>query len=73
MPKPKTRDIVAELIRLYEGGYNDATLSSTLKGYIEHKDKALRAAERFIRGFEDCEMQEGIPALLKEIRNATAA
>ncbi|TIW53850.1 MAG: hypothetical protein E5V54_24115 [Mesorhizobium sp.] len=73
MPKPKYRDIVAELISLYEAGYNDATLASTLKGYVEHKDKALNAAERFICGFEDCELQEGIPALLTEIRNAAAA
>ncbi|RUU76137.1 MAG: hypothetical protein EOS05_11440 [Mesorhizobium sp.] len=69
---PKYRDIVAELIRLYEGGYNDATLTSTLKGYVESKDKALRKAESFIRGFEDDELQEGIPALLQEIRNAAA-
>ncbi|TGR73947.1 hypothetical protein EN836_33515 [Mesorhizobium sp. M1C.F.Ca.ET.193.01.1.1] len=73
MSKPKYRDIVAELISLYEAGYNDATLASTLKDYVQHKDKALNAAERFIRGFEDCELQEGIPELLKEIRDAVAA
>ncbi|RWI47579.1 MAG: hypothetical protein EOR25_15625 [Mesorhizobium sp.] len=67
---PKYQDIVSELIRLYEAGYNDATLTSTLHQYVEGKDKALRAAERFIRGFEDDELQEGIPALLKEIRDA---
>ncbi|RWH50261.1 MAG: hypothetical protein E5V72_01490 [Mesorhizobium sp.] len=69
---PKYQDIVAELIRLYEDGYNDGTLTSTLKDYVERKDKALRKAESFISGFEDCEMQEGVPALLQEIRNASA-
>ena len=69
----KYRDIVAELIRLYEDGYNDATLTSTLKGYVETKNRALTKAERFISGFEDDQMQEGIPALLQEIRSAVAA
>ncbi len=31
---------------------------------------ALKRAERFIRGFEDDELQEGIPVLLAEVRAA---
>ncbi|HFT8653733.1 TPA: hypothetical protein ACGSS8_005466 [Pseudomonas aeruginosa] len=32
--------------------------------------EALRAAERFIAGFEGCELQEGIDELLTKVRNA---
>lgn len=34
--------------------------------------KALIAAEYFIRGFEDDDMQEGIPEMLADIRAAIA-
>lgn len=37
---------------------------------IAAKDDALAAAERFIAGFEDDELQEGIPKLLEQIRGA---
>ncbi|RWP44336.1 MAG: hypothetical protein EOR04_05285 [Mesorhizobium sp.] len=67
---PKYQDIVSELIRLYEAGYNDAMLASRLRDHMEPKHRALTRAERFICGFEDDELQEGIPALLKEIRDA---
>jgi hypothetical protein len=46
------------------------------KATVSLRDRSLAAvlrdAERFISGFEDDEMQEGIPALLVRIRAAIA-
>lgn len=66
----KWTEIIEDLIDLYEAGYNNASLSCRLRDHLAPKDRALAKAEAFIAGFEDDELQEGIPQLLAEIRHA---